>query len=90
MEFFYNPVIRRWIRRALFTFIAIWLVMLVLGVEVLIGTVHTQGYGEYPAPYQPGNYTCTYWTGAGFRYQIEDEYGFSACPVWRWGRQIAD
>jgi hypothetical protein len=80
------------VRKIVGGIVALWVLMMVLGIEVLTGTEHSESYsyGMADRHYVPERYTCTYWTGTGTWFQEESPYGFSSCPVWRWGRQVAD
>lgn len=86
-DLFYNPMVRKIVGGI----VAVWVLTLVLGIEVLTGTTHSPEYvSDYDSSYTPGSYLCSYWTGIGWRYQQERESDFTGCPVWRWGRQYAD
>lgn len=87
-DLFYSPMVRKIVGGV----VVLWVLMMVLGIEVLTGTTHTEGYsyGSRDENYVSEHFTCSYWTGLGSREQEEPPYGFSGCPVWRWGRQIPD
>ena len=89
-DFAHNNEIRRWASRILVSLLALWILMIILGVEILTGTSHSEGGYFLDDEYVGESYTCTYWTGAGYRFQEESPYSFTACPVWRWGRQFAE
>lgn len=89
MDLFYDLKIRRWVIRVLGTVFGVWLLLGVLGIEILVDTTHIKG-GPIGRFYVEESYTCWYWTGFGYRYQEISPYNFTACPVWRWGRQIPD
>lgn len=78
----------RAVRIAVGSIVGLWVLMMVLGVEVLTGTEHHEEVNEFRF-YSPETYVCNYWTGTGFR-SVSYEYGVPQCPVWRWGRQFAD
>lgn len=66
------------------------MLMMLLGIEVLTETTHIEGGCFLRGACFSEEYTCWYWTGTGYRYQVESPYGFTACPVWRWGRQVPE
>lgn len=86
-DLFYNPVLRRWGGRILAVVAAAWVLMMVLGIELLTGTAERYSYYRFVDPVLDG-YDCTYWTGTGTRIEERSTYG-DPCPVWRWGRQVA-
>ena len=93
MDLFYNPKIRRWVIRVLGTVFGVWLLLVLLGIEILVETTHIEGgtsCGRFGCFTTDESYNCRYWTGFGYRYQEISPYNFTACPVWRWGRQIPD
>jgi len=87
----YNPTLRRWLIRVGATIIGAWMAMLVLGIEVLTSTTYIEGgrVGQFGG-YIEERYICEYWTGTSTRSQEVSPYVFTACPVWRWGRQVPD
>lgn len=86
-DLFYNPILRK----ILAGIVAVWLLMMVLGIEVLTSTQHFEGDNSnmYSA-IDLGEYRCTYWTGLSFRYRDRPAALYTKCAVWRWGRQVAD
>jgi hypothetical protein len=87
-DLFYSPMVRKIVGSV----VALWVLMMVLGIEVLTSTEHVQHYVFTRADdyLDDEGYDCTYWTGLSLRVQRNSPYGFSGCPVWRWGRQAVD
>lgn len=86
----YDATLRRWAGRVCGFAFGAWAIMLVLGIEVLTSTVHFEGAYNLHGPDFAERYSCSYWTGTSIRVQDVSPYGFSACPVWRWGRQVPE
>ncbi|KQN28083.1 hypothetical protein ASF00_09245 [Sphingomonas sp. Leaf34] len=87
VDFAYDPTVRWWAARTLLPLIALWLLMMLLGVRVLTSTEYTPGsegysYGAFGTKYVPATYastTCRYWTGVKM---YEKEWkSEGACPL---------
>lgn len=87
-----SPRFTHYAKRVAYVTLGAWSAMLVLGVEVLTSTEYNEAYDwtvSFRTHYSDASYTCTYWTGTGFRHVSKPPEGFTPCPVWRWGRQHA-
>lgn len=84
VDFAYNPTVRWWAARTLLPLIAIWLLMMLVGVRVLTSTTHMEGSAGFGtlsgwvAGYDAST-TCNYWTGLSMYEKEWQSEG--ACPL---------
>lgn len=88
VDFAYDPTVRWWAARTLLPLIALWLLLMLLGVRVLTSTHVTPAQGDefdggplsfHRSEYTPAITTCRYWTGVKI---YEKEWkSEGACPL---------